>query len=475
MNSINFWQKHNTKIIIVFLIGCLIWAGWLLFQNYLKPTYELGQFLPPNYQISFEFKDDRFSFPKLQQQKILKNPGLNKIYQTAQNQLSNEMQKLPSEAVALLKRSDHLIVFWQDNKNYGLIVELKDQKSAKLAEQNNFGLWQKNLFKKQILLLASNQQILDQMLAQKISPSTPAYLSLTIAPWLQINLNQAFFNEPKPTGILNALQTALLPLKNNPNNNYQLTLDSSAYALVASLKPTLPQISQNDKNLNDYFNFLPEKLDLLFGLTDLTSIPAELENNHNFNKIWQQLDARLWAVGQTSLSNLLKNAHPPLLIGWSAENWTIITTIDNQELAKSSITSYLGQFKPKEATKILPDGTKAVELLADGSKISWQEVLQSSGWRQIMPKNSITTPGLGMAIKDKILVVSNKINDYQPKTFKLNCSITFTSQPGPLISNLFWLKTSLSWLKLAQDLQNFSNITAFTSTSGEINLCLGLK
>lgn len=474
MNLINTWQKYSKPIIYVLIGLAVIYAGFLMYNHYLKPSYQLTQFLPQNYQISFEYKNDRLTFPAIQQKKLLENPLFKNVYDNITYKLNEEINRLPENEQSILKKSRHGLVFWQDNQNYGLIVELSDGTSTKQAEQADFSPWQQHLFKKEILLLASTQNLLAQMTNQKIAAGSPAYLSLTIAPWLTIKLNQSFFSGNYDDSFLNSIQTALSPLKTSSAQSYQLEVDSDPYTLITRLVPDSQGSATTSINLKDYLAYLPQNSQLIVGLTDLNEIPGQLTNNPNFKKLWSELDGKLWLGRQISLSSLLKNAQPPVLLSWSADRWQIITTSQNRDLAEYYLKNYLGQFEPKEKTKVLPDGSRSVELIAAPEKIIWQEA-DRNGWQAFTyPKNE-AYKDLGLAIKDGVMIISNQINQNTAQGLELNCSLTPKPWENQPLQTLFWLDPQYSSLKLAGNIKDFKKILLTGYASGEMAMCLGIK
>lgn len=474
MNPPTIWQKYS-KPIIYGLIGLtVIYAGFLMYNHYLKPSYQLTQFLPQNYQISFEYKNDRLTFPALQQKKLLANPLFKSVYDEVIKKLNEEISRLPENGRNILKKSRHGLVFWQDNQNYGLIVELNDNSSAKLAEQANFSPWQQHLFKNEILLLASTRNLLAQMTGQKIEAGAPAYLSLTIAPWLTIKLNQSFFSGNYDDSFLNSIQTALSPLKTSAAESYRLEVDSDPYTLMARLLPDGQSATTTSLNLKDYFAYLPQNSQLIVGLTDLQEIPGQLTNNPNFKQLWANLDGKIWLSNQISLSSLLKNAQPPMLFSWSADRWQIVTTSQNKDLAEYYLKNFLGQFEPKEKTKVLPDGSRSVELIAAPEKIIWQETEQN-GWKLFSyPKNE-TFKDLGLLINSEVMIISNKISQNMDQGLELNCSLIPKIWENQPIQTLFWLNPLNSRLKLAENIKNFSKIMFVGYANEEMAMCLGIK
>lgn len=481
MTILNFYQKSSSKIISGFFILAGIMAAYLLYQNYLKPSYELSGLVPQDFQISFELRTDRFSLPKLQLQKILKNPLLKDIYRQAEESINSELNKLPEQSRNLLKESQHLILFWQNPESYGLLVEIPNNKLAKEFAVADFPKFQKTIIKKQVLVLASNSALLQTIASQKFSPALPAYLSLSIAPWLTVTLENSFLNEQYQNPLLADMQKILQPLSIEATaNNYQLTLDSNAFALTLSLIPNPAKNPENNTDLGPYLNNLLDNPDLAVGLSSFNDLAKQLEKNENFKNLWQKLDSYLWINQQISLSNLMKKLKFPLLFSQKGETWQVLTTAENQKIIEKQLKSYLAQFTPKEAPKKLPDGTKAIELVADESKISWLEEkvgspLGEAGWQTFsyqLPKNN---DKLGFALKNSLLMISNQINQLKLNKLELNCSFIQEKSAKMPINSFFNLKPTASWLKLAENLQNFSKISAFSLANGQIELCLGLK
>ena len=120
-------------------------AGWLVYQNYLKPRYQLADLLPTDYQISLEYKQDHFALPKLQQEKILNNPVLKKIHDILWDRFTQELKKFNDQAQNLLTKTEHLIIFYQDPKTPGLLLDLPPKLTAEAVEKIEFVGWQNDL------------------------------------------------------------------------------------------------------------------------------------------------------------------------------------------------------------------------------------------------------------------------------------------------------------------------------------------
>jgi len=86
------------KIVWIIMVILTVVAGWLVYQNYLKPRYQLADLLPTDYQISLEYKQDHFALPKLQQEKILNNPVLKKIHDILWDRFTQELKKFNDQA-----------------------------------------------------------------------------------------------------------------------------------------------------------------------------------------------------------------------------------------------------------------------------------------------------------------------------------------------------------------------------------------
>ena len=95
--------KQNRKKIAL-TIGLILLAllGWLVYQKYLKPTYNLNQLVPDNYQISLELSLDHYNFPTLEQNKLLQNKGVSSIYGQISRILDNSLNQLPDNEAKTL-------------------------------------------------------------------------------------------------------------------------------------------------------------------------------------------------------------------------------------------------------------------------------------------------------------------------------------------------------------------------------------
>lgn len=430
--------------------------------------------------------------PKLQAKKLLNNPLFKDIYQQGENDLNAEFYKLPEEAKNLLKQSQHLILFWQNPTSYGLLAEIPNNKLAKKFAAADFPGWQTAVIKKQILVLASNADLLKNISGQKLAPAIPAYLSLNIAPWLTVMAQNSFLlNEPYQNPLLNNLQKILQPLNFMANaGNYQLTVDSTAFALTLNLIPEAVNPTTVAMDLEPYLNYLLESPDLAIGINSFADLSNQLEQNENLKAIWQKIDSYLWLNQQISLSGLIKQLKFPILFSQKGEIWQILMVSDNKNIIEKQLKSYLAQFTPREVVKKLPDGTKAIELVADESKIKWLESKSTgsaseAGWQIFsfnLPKNGSTalTAGankLGFALKNNLLIASNQINQLKLNKLELNCSFTQV-QEKPInmaITGFFTIKPNSFALKLAENLQNFSNISALSLSDGQIKMCFELK
>ncbi len=461
------WKKISSWLFFITLLAVM---GWLLYQNYLKPSYDINQLLPDNYQISFELKTDRFALPKLQQQKLTKNPALNKIYLQIKNSLESELNKLPASSAELVKNPLHSILFWQTPQKYGWLMQIPNSATLTKMLQADFSPWQKKIVKNQILVLASDAELLQLITAQKLTTATPAYLSLTISPWLTVKLKPEFFNDHYQNSLLQDLQTILKPLA---GQEYQMSVDSDPYFITLSLVPKNLKTAQ-EPDLKTFLNYLLADPDLIFGLNNLEKLTSELNSQENLKKLWQKLDGYLWLNSQISLSSLAKKIQPPLLFSQNRQQWQILTAADNKNLIENIFKNYFGQFYPAEAKKILPDGSKAIELIANPGKVKFTET-QNKGWKIFTYPVLTELSELGFALKDNYLMISNQITSLNLANFEPICSFSQQNLGLKPLGALLMVKPDQSWLNISENLKNFSKISAFSFTDDQIQICLGLK
>ncbi|PIT90509.1 MAG: hypothetical protein COU22_01815, partial [Candidatus Komeilibacteria bacterium CG10_big_fil_rev_8_21_14_0_10_41_13] len=100
------------KGLLIFLIILILLTAFFLYKYYLKPEYQLNQFLPQNYQLSLEFKNDRLSLPKMQQKKLLDNPTIKDLYSKLNRDVKAVLNSLPPESAQLIQEANHFIFFW---------------------------------------------------------------------------------------------------------------------------------------------------------------------------------------------------------------------------------------------------------------------------------------------------------------------------------------------------------------------------
>ena len=474
-----FRQKHSAKIALAIFGLAVLLAAWLLYQNYLKPSYELSQFLPPDFQISFELRRDRLTFPKIQQEKILKYPALAGLYEKAESALEPELKNWPLELQNAAKESTHGLLFFQSPDEYGLLLEISDRKQFKQLGELKITGWHQAMMKKNILTLTNSTALLEKITGQKGLKGQSAYLSLTIKPWLEMRLQNSFFEAKYQESILSGLQSILWPLGLS-QNRYSLTLDSGSYALTLNLTPEQKAASYPAADLKPWLTYLLKEADLAVGLADSVELQKTLENNENLKQLWRDFDSHLWISSQLSLSSLFKQLKYPLLFSQKGSQWQILTVAENKDILEYYLKAYLAQFMPKETRKILPDGTWATELMADLSKIQW-EAENINDW-QVFSYGALNLGENqpGFALKDNLFIASNKIKQLNLNPLEINCNFR---ENGPI--NVFLmlkprpkadqpLAETVSWLKLAENLKKFSTITAISSLDGEIKVCLGL-
>lgn len=464
-----FWLKaHWLKIVyFLFLAGLAILTGFFLYQYYLKPNYALAELLPDDYQISLELSLDRFSLPSFDQQKLLKNESLKNIYETIGQAMDGGLSQLPPASAKTVKSANRIIIFASSPENYAIALKIPAAKGLKKIQALDFKPYYSTIIKKQILLIASNQNYLKQIENKKISASANPYFSLTFNPWLKVNINKSFFAADYQNSIAADLQQALWPLSLSESNGYGVSLDISGKNLIANLMPDKPSDNASD-GLNNYLNLIDGRAKLVLGFANPAELLASLPENSGLTNWWQKADGRLFLNQQISLTQTAKNIAKPIIAAFGQDFWQIISDQSQTETAKSALTGYLAQSYAKEKTKILPDGTKAIELVSDPSKVSWISG-QNNGWTIIYQEK---IPKLGWAVKNSHLMVSNSINSISAKGFSLNCPIKTQDNQ---ISGIFFLNNDYLGLKLGNFPSNFKSFTGISYSNGEINLCFGLK
>ena len=456
--------KYGYFLLIAFLVIILAGVIFLLIREYYGTNYRLMDLLPKDYALAVEFNNNEESLPKIQAKEFLNQPLLQKVYQTAEENINGYLTSLPQEIEQVIKTSKHFLFFLPDEKSFGLIIELADKKEAEKINIHSSPNLNYQIIKKQILVITSNPELLEKITTRQIQPLSPFNLSFSLTPWLTFYLQDEFFKQTFENNILADMQTILLPLESTDKKSFQLEFLTKPHQLILNLKPSKLKADDQLVVLDDYLDFLPQDYDLLFGLNDLSKLTAETEKNNILKNYFIQADSLLWLKTQNSLSRLTKELSSPLIVYLSNDKWQILTNSANLELFDGLLKNYLAEFKPVKRTVALPDNTKAVELITNPSSITW-EMSENDGWQ--LYKFDHKQSKIGYGLKENILIISNQIENFKDTSLENGCILpkvsAFLSISGP--------NTQL----FNSNLQNFAKITAISSTDGQIMACFDLK
>ncbi len=439
---------------------------YLLYQQYYQPVYQLTDLLPLNYTLAIEIKNGEENLPKIIVEELLYQPTLKNIYQETAKNIETYLEKLPPLISELIKKPDEHLFFLVDQETFGLIIKLNDKDEAEAIKNSSFPGLYHQVIKKQILVISNKPEIIDKISSQPFLPLSPFNFSLSFAPWLTIYLQDSFFQQTFGYQLLTNFQTILLPLKITGQKSYRLEFFNAPHQLILELKPeklnkTAPALVE----LDDYLRYLPNNYDLIFGLSDLNKLTNELSANENLNHYFKQVDLWLWFKTQTSLSRLIKELRGPMVIAASNQQWQIVAEAVNQTTLDYYLRRYLAQFAPLKKPVTLPDATQAVELIADPQTITW-ETSSNKDWQTFGYPLSQTDDKIGYAVKENLIIISNKINNFLKSDFENQCNLA-------KISALFSINPQkLNWLTIEPLLKNFTKITAISSNDGQIKVCL---
>jgi len=217
--------------------------------------------------------------------------------------------------------------------------------------------------------------------------------------------------------------------------------------------------------LDNYLRFLLTNSSLIIGLNEPDKLTAEFSINENLNNYFKQADQWLWLKAQISLSGLIKELKGPIIVSAGNQKWQITTETSNRTIADYYLRRYLAQFTPIKKLMILPDGTKATELIANPQAIIWK-TSANKDWQSFSYSLPQTDGQLGYAIKENLLLISNRIDEMADATYNNSCDLAnksaiFSVSPA-----------NLNWFSLHSLLKNFIKITAISSASGQIKICL---
>jgi hypothetical protein len=465
------WRsKIDLYLLSLGLIILLASLAWFAYLQFYFPSYQLTDFLPEKYDFALLIKEGHKTLADNQLNLAKQHPAFKPIYEKFVSSTSDLLNRLPDDEKNLISQSPQGLLFCQNPADCAAIIVL-NQAEAKLelSDLKKNGLKQKIIDQK-FLIIASQNELLDQLAAKPKPKASFFNFSIEFLPWLTIYLQNSFFSQPYNNPLLTDLQTILQPLKSASDQSYTLSLSLRSNQLVLNLEPKKQQISATNKiTLDDYLPYLPVKADLIFGLSDLSSLETELNNNQNLAGYFQQFQTGLWQSYQISVEQLKKQLQGPIIIAFENSNWWLITNSQNEKIIQVQLKNYLAQLNPIKITKVLPDRTKAVELMADPKSVSFESRAES-GWQIQTPKISDSKTNLGYALKDKVLILSN-VADYGPKN---HWSLTKYGCDLSPISTFFSLKTKQSNLDLAASLLNFKRLTSISDNNGLIKLCLDL-
>lgn len=460
-----FSQKYGFFLVLIFTLIVLLIAGYLIFIYYLSPRFELYQLLPKNYDISFELKTDRFTLPPMQKRQLLENEMIKEIYQDVRQEVEKNLQNMPPETGLILKQFPHLIFFSASPKSFGLIGEIPDKKIVKQLNELKLSGWQSRLIKKQVFIASNDENLLKEMMAQKLTAKSIPYFSIAVSPWFKTNVQKNFFNQKYSSLTLTNLQQILWPLSLT-NNNYSLTLKSGYKLIEVLLTPENFQKSEdlsNSPSLSQLLPYLPSQSPTILGLSDF-NLTANLENNENLRNLFQKFDSYLWQSYQISLSNLVKEIKGPLIASLENNQWRIVTNASNKNLAEFYLRRHFGQFKPKTEKVILPDNTFATELVNNPEAVTFKEKTQDN-WQYYLVADFATD--LGYAIDGNFLIIGNNLLKTDDQPLVLDCQ-------ADNLEGILRLKPQESLLKSSNLLKKFSEITILETNIQQIKICFKL-
>lgn len=461
-----FWQKYSLITVLSLMTLLLVICGYLIYHYYYLTDYDLNQFLPENYLLSVELKTDPFNLPKMQLAQLLTNPIFNQLYQSIRTDLDDYLINLPADSRQLLSQFQESLFFLTTADSFGFIAKIPNEKLTKQLRPANFPGFYTKIIDNRLFLLSNSQELFSILNNKNVAVKAKPYFSLSLSPWLKINLPKSFFTENYNTPILNTFKQIAWPLSLIADN-YTLEITSQFKQLQFKLYPATKLITKasNQITLADWLKYLPENYNLLIGFADLKNFTENLQKNQNMQDIFKDLDAYLWQTYQLSLSNLIKQITGPVIFSQDHDNWQIITALANKQLAESYLKQYFGQFKPKNQQIKLPDGTLATELINNPESIAF-DTFEKDGWKfNIIKDNSYK---IGYKYKENALIIGTNLENSLSPSKQLDCQ-------GSNISNIFSLKPEIISNQLSSYLLSFSQITAFQTNQNQIDVCLNLK
>src|SRR3989338_757518 len=462
-------RKIGYWLIIAFLLIALSLAGYLIYQDYYRPDYQLKDFLPAEYSLAAEYKKDENSLSNIALAEILAQPAFSTIYQTAESQMNSYLQDWPLDLRMALKKTPEALWFLTADHDFGLLFKLDGEKQAEaIKDITEVGQLYLKVIKQNIAVISNNAQTTEKITSQKIRAKSPFDLSVSLNPWLKIYLHKNFFSQTFDHAILADLQTILQPLSQGARESYTMHLVSRPHQLLIQLQPEIAADQKERLALDNYLKYLPATAVTVLGVNDLKDLEEQLTNNVSLNDYFKQADFLAWLTSRLSLSQQLKNMQSPVIMTDDGHGWQLITNTANQQALDEQLKGYLGQFNPLTQDMVLPDGTKATELVANPAAIQWQS-MEQDGWQIFSYQHPQQNSFLGYAVKDEVMIVGNKIENFGNFSTNQDCLL-------PNVSTILQISPpKMESLTLNHNLTNFAKISAISSSDSRIQLCFDLK
>ncbi|MBT3690362.1 hypothetical protein HOE31_03890 [bacterium] len=466
----NLWPKYGYPILIIFLIVLLIFVGYILYKEYYNEKYELKNLLIDDYQIALEYDLQKTNLSKIQLNDLTDNQIINKIFIENKLNIDSYLNTLPLGLLNDIKKQKHGLIFMPDNNQFAYLVEFNNEVKDLDYPKETEELFLKLIMNK-VLIITNDKELLSKINNQELSKKDILNFSVNLKPWSTIYFQKAFFNQEYTNPLLTDLQLILNPLLTTNNENFNLEISVENNKLILNLEPSNLNNENNITELENIINYSNLNNKFSLGINNIELFINQLENNTYLQDIFRSLDNNLWIEHQFSLSNIIKDLKGPIILSFNDNSWQITTNINNQELFNDNLKNYLARFtETLRQELILPDNTKAIELITNPASVIWQETTINE-WQ--MYKYDMGSKKMGYASNNDILIISNNLDQIDFYNIKNNNKDTDCSLNN--LNSFIIIKPESAWPISSSKLKEFTEISAFSSNNNQIRMCLKLK
>ncbi|MFW0862662.1 MAG: hypothetical protein ACKKL6_03675 [Candidatus Komeilibacteria bacterium] len=388
--------KTNWFIITICIMLTIV-CVWLIKVDYFKYSIDLDKLLPQETKLSINLNMSELNTTINQKSKLLKNNAIGKIL----NNINTELQSTstnydiswPENIMNYIE--PEIIYYITDETEWGVLAKANNKKllsylqssgdliiSSTFNDLNIYKLTTKDnstiyfsFINGNTLSISSSPDLvktsLDNYANNPDSSWQQRFSIISLEPILRIKIDPNANIKPTDNGILAKLYQILDPVLQKSETDLKLEFNQTGNYLtwqISNIGARNFNAEYNKNNIADSLTYINFKPDILFGSYE----PDKLNNNKlGSSLVWQSLtNYALSATNVDIIKELTNKIRSSLLI--AIKDQTSFIGIVNRidfEATIQLIYEILGKQNPKSVEKILPDGSKSYELIADESQI----------------------------------------------------------------------------------------------------------